>query len=664
MQTVSNLYKELLASDYWVETRLAIDVRSRLINEEGYFITFGGYRILVADRADPDGAYGPGELISMSTSGRTFSNNTPTVGCCMAAQLNVEMIMDSNAIPKNAKLVPYVRLTDGTRHSEWIQKGVFYIDTRKERDTGSGRKRLIIHAYDAMLKAEQDCPMDDHSWPATDISVAREICSYLGFELDPRTEAAMTKRYQVQMPVGYSCREVLGYIAAMYGGNFVMSDQGKLLLVQMGTQPADTVDIGRRMRNFTSSEARLGYDRVELVVNEDSAYYAGADSGRTLTVECPFGTQDIANALLAQFRDFRYQPYKAENAILNPTAELGDGITANGVTGVIYTTEATFGTGFRCTASAPWEEELDHEYPYVPKKDRKIRRQLHGLTTELTVQAGLIQGEIIDRINEIDVMESRITQNAESISAEVTARQNAVTSLQSSINQTATQISAKVSKTGGDPSSFEWNLTDSSWKLKSKGSTVLNATASGVEITGKITATSGEIGGFTIEDGYLSTRDQTWGGDSYYGIYIGPYGIQLGTDFSVSRTGHLEAASGKFTGEVYAGSISYDGEAGTFSGWGLEQFTVGGWMGNDRIDTETLTTNNFVEGVNESLANADWAAGVLSGAEAFESMSALYAYVESLDVSDYLYFGGRQLYLGSFPDRNGTIQRCVQWYDN
>ena len=87
-------------------------------------------------------------------------------------------------------------------------------------------------------------------------------------------------------------------------------------------------------------------------------------------------------------------------------------------------------------------------------------------------------------------------------------------------------------------------------------------------------------------------------------------------------------------------------------------------MGNDRIDTETLTTNNFVEGVNESLANADWAAGVLSGAEAFESMSALYAYVESLDVSDYLYFGGRQLYLGSFPDRNGTIQRCVQWYDN
>lgn len=613
MQTTSNLYKELLASDYTVETRLAIATKGRLINEEGYYITFGGFRIVVEDGSDPDNGYNEGHLMTMTVSGKKlFTKNTPAVGCCVAAQLDVTMKKPNVAIPKNAELVPYVRLRNREKHSEWIKKGVFYIDTRKETDGGRDKK-LVLKAYDAMLKTETDYPSSSLSWPATDISVVREICSYLGFELDPRTEAIITKGYRVQLPTGYSCREVLGYIAAMYGGNFVMSDLGRLLLVQMGTQPADTVDIGRRMRSFTSSQALPGYDRVELVVNEDEAYYAGSSTGRTLTVECPWGTQAMANALLAQFQNFRYQPYKAENAILDPAVELGDGATANGVKSMVYTMGMSFGSGFRATVSAPWEEELDHEYPYVAKQDRKIRRQLHGLTTELSVQAGL--------------------------------------------------ISAKVSRTGGNAASFGWELDENSWTIEADGETVLVADVHGLEIYGRIVAKGGEIGGFTIEDGYLSTRGQTWLGEEN-GIYMGPSGIQLGPNFRVDRWGELYAYSGTFTGTVYAGSIAYDeeGSAGTFSGWGLEEFTVGGWWGNDRIDTDTLATNNFVEGVNASLANADWAAGVLSGAESVEWLGALTVSTETLDVSETMYYGGYQLYLGSFPDRNGTIQRCVQWY--
>lgn len=611
MQTTSNLYKELLASDYTVETRLAIATKGRLINEEGYYITFGGYRIVVADGSDPENGYNEGHLMTMAVSGKKlFTQNTPTVGCCVAAQLDVTIKKPDVAIPQNAELVPYVRLRNREKHTEWIKKGVFYIDTRKETD-GGREKKLVIKAYDAMLKTETDYPSSSLSWPATDISVVREICSYLGFEQDPRTAAIMTKGYQVQLPTGYSCREVLGYIAAMYGGNFVMSDLGKLLLVQMGVAPADTVDIGRRMRSFSSSEALSGYDRVELIVNEDDAYYAGAASGRTLTVECPWGTQAIANTLLAQFRGFRYQPYKAENAILDPAAELGDGITANGVTGEIYTMDATFGTGFRCTVSAPWEEELDHEYPYVPKKDRKIRRQLHGLTTELSVQAGL--------------------------------------------------ISAKVSRTGGNAASFGWELDENSWTIEADGETVLVADVQGLEIYGRIVAKGGEIGGFTIEDGYLSTRGQYWGGEEN-GIYIGPSGIQLGPYFSVNRYGEMYGSSGTFTGTVYAGSIDYDGDAGFFNGSGLAYCSVQGWGGNDRIDFATLDTVNFVSGVNDSLSAADWAYGVLTGAEAFETVSAITVYTDDLVVSDYMTFGGYQLYLGSFPDKNGNIQRCVQWY--
>lgn len=610
MQTTSNLYKELLASDYNVETRLAIATKGRLINEEGYYITFGGFRIVVEDGSDPDNGYNEGHLMTMTVSGKKlFTKNTPAVGCCVAAQLDVTMKKPNVAIPKNAELVPYVRLRNRETHSEWIKKGVFYIDTRKETDGGRDKK-LVLKAYDAMLKTETDYPSSSLSWPATDISVVREICSYLGFEPDPRTEAIITKGYRVQLPTGYSCREVLGYIAVMYGGNFVMSDLGRLLLVQMGTQPADTVDIGRRMRSFTSSQALPGYDRVELIVNEDDAYYAGAASGRTLTVECPWGTQAMANALLAQFQSFQYQPFKAENAILDPAAELGDRITANGVYSSIYAMDVTFGSGFRATVSAPWEEELDHEYPYVAKQDRKIRRQLHGLTTELSVQAGL--------------------------------------------------ISAKVSRTGGNAASFGWELDENSWTIEADGETVLVADVHGLEIYGRIVAKGGEIGGFTIEDGYLSTRGQTWLGEEN-GIYIGPSGIQLGPNFRVDRWGELYAYSGTFTGTVYAGSIAYDGDAGYFPGPGLEELTVQGYYGDyywGQLAFGTISTENTTEGVNDSLANADWAYGVLTGAESFEAVNTI-----DLNISGdgNIHWGVASLYLNTIRDGNGNLQNVVQW---
>jgi hypothetical protein len=504
---------------------------------------------------------------------------------------------------------------------------------------------MTVYGYDHIILTEGDYPSSTNTWPRNDIDVVRDIASEIGIELDNRTIQIINKGYKINYPFGYSMREVLESIAVMYGGNFIMSDDEKLLLVQMGNIPTQEsgnfLDIGRKMRNFASAAIIDGYDGVELLVDDDNAYYAGSTTGRTLTVECPWGTQDIANNLLTQFRSFKYKPYKAEDAIIDPASEIGDGILVNGFYSCIYSMALTFTSVFIGTVSAPWEEELDNESPYIPKQNRKTRRKLHALTTELTVQAGLIQGEITDRINEIDVLESQITQ-------------------------TATEISAKVSKTGGSSSSFEWNLTDSSWTLKSKGTTVLSATASGVEITGKITATSGEIGGLDIKDGYLSTRGQTWGGE-VNGIYIGPEGIQLGTGFKVDRWGEITATSGTFTGEVYARSISYGEDyGGYFSGAGLKELSVQGYYGSHawgQLDFGTISTENTTEGVNDSLANADWAYGVLTGAEAFETLSAMNVYTDELVVSDYMYFGGYQLYLGSFPDKNGNIQRCVQWYD-
>lgn len=357
---------------------------------------------------------------------------------------------------------------------------------------------------------------------------------------------------------------------------------------------SDTTYLGRQMRSFTSAPQFDGYSRVVIVVSEDLQYTAGTKTGRTLTLNNPWGTQVMANNILKSIKGFQYQPYKATDSFLDPAAELGDGITANYVYSGIYTRKTRFGPSCTATVSAPEEEEVNHEYPYKPKQERVITRNNTILKAELRIQDG------------------RITE-------EVAAREKMGETLQASIDLNAKEISAKVSKTGGDASSFGWTLTDSSWLLKSNGSTVFKATKSGVEVTGKITANSGKIGGYSIESDYLSYNGQTWGGTNSTGVYIGIRGIQLGKNFSVDNQGRLKAYSGEFTGSVRAGSIKYGNDNGYLSGSGLKIGSVTGGQ-NGQIGSRTLGTFNMGNGVNTSLGYADFSHDVFNGIDIASSI--------------------------------------------
>ena len=186
-------------------------------------------------------------VLDISANYHIFSDN-PVVGGCLAAELNVSLLKPSTTIPRMAKVRPYVRVTNGTTSSEWVPQGVFYIDTRETTNNNDGRDILTIHAYDAMLKTEADYPSTTHSWPTSDINVVKEIAREIGLQsslntttgLDDRTVSLMNKGYQIGLPAGYSMREVLSNIAAMYGGNWVMNYAGKLLLVAINGIPPET----------------------------------------------------------------------------------------------------------------------------------------------------------------------------------------------------------------------------------------------------------------------------------------------------------------------------------------------------------------------------------------------------------------------------------------
>lgn len=212
MQSTSALYQTIIAGDHWFETRLIID---------------------------GVGTYGETDLFVMSTTHEMF-HNSPTIGSAVAGEITVKMVYPQDVtIPTMAKLLPQVRACNATQQSEWISQGVYYIDTRERTVTEYGESVLELHGYDAMLKAEQ-MYNGRITGDSTDIQMVNEIAYQMGVSVDSRTTALMAAAYTIPLPTGYSYREVLGYIASMYVGCFIITDEGKLRLVSITELPPET----------------------------------------------------------------------------------------------------------------------------------------------------------------------------------------------------------------------------------------------------------------------------------------------------------------------------------------------------------------------------------------------------------------------------------------
>lgn len=213
MQNTSGLYQTIISDDnHWFETRLVID---------------------------GVGTYGETDLFSISTSHEMF-HGSPTIGSAVAGEITVKMVYPQNVtIPTMAKLLPQVRACNETQQSEWISQGVYYIDTRERQVTDYGESVLELHGYDAMLKAEQ-MYNGRITGDSTDIQMVNEIAYQMGVPVDSRTTALMTAAYTIPLPTGYSYREVLGYIASMYVGCFIITDDGELRLVSITELPPET----------------------------------------------------------------------------------------------------------------------------------------------------------------------------------------------------------------------------------------------------------------------------------------------------------------------------------------------------------------------------------------------------------------------------------------
>lgn len=387
----------------------------------------------------------------------------------------------------------------------------------------------------------------------------------------------------------------------------------------------DKFIIGSAADSLKISDPLSAYSRVTLKVADGVEYTAGTDSGRELISENPFGTQKMANDMLARINGFSYQTYTATGAILDPAAEIGDAVQVKGTYGGIYSVSKSYGKMIRADVSAPGSEEIDESVPYKSHETRKVERQFIETRAQLKIQADQISAEVSARIEQGDELASRLDIQSD-------------------------QISARVTKTGGDSSSFGWELLDDSWTVKANNTTVFRITKSGAEVRGKFIALSGKIGGLDIQSDYLSYNNQVWNGTNSRGIYIGVNGIQCGSEANgvqITPDGNLYAENGYFRGSVSAEQIQYgwDSEGnynGYFNGEGLESRSVSGL----EIKESTVTSFNTDGNINTSLAYAEFSNDVFNGDD-----------TATWVLTDFLQISGHQIAFGSI---NGT--NVLTWH--
>ncbi len=329
MHQVSDLYKQILRLPHRVENKLEI---------------YGQ-------------VYTRAHIISLDTTRQIFKEEVPSVGNTPAGMITVSMLTPPEEIPIQEKMLLSSRIVSGDLKSEWVPKGTFYIDTRHPAQLSTGENvEIELVGYDRMLMAEKDYSPTGQ-WPRMDADVLAELCQLIGVECDE----VLDKGYQISEPYEYTCRELLGFIGAMYGGNWVIDDFGKLRLLRLGSAGGASETVAQ---NLSVGTPLSPITRVVLHKMDGTSFTAGA-AGRTLNVDCPWATQEMAEGILQQVQGYRYQPFSAEEAAIDPALELGDQVAEPGgaVIGTVYQLYTAHSDVLIADMAAPPEEEINHDFP-------------------------------------------------------------------------------------------------------------------------------------------------------------------------------------------------------------------------------------------------------------------------------------------------------------
>ena len=139
---------------------------------------------------------------------------------------------------------------------------------------------------------------------------------------------------------------------------------------------ADYTNVLNKAAALEYGTAFAPYTGVRLWYDDENAFFAGNETGSVLEADCPWATQAMANNILANVSGYVYQPFEASDVLLDPAAELGDGVGVGNLFAPLATINRTLDSLAAAEIGAPEEEEVEYEFPYVSPTQRSLQRKV------------------------------------------------------------------------------------------------------------------------------------------------------------------------------------------------------------------------------------------------------------------------------------------------
>ena len=224
------------------------------------------------------------------------SNNSDdiAIGTTNMAYLDVNAITDKLITNQEFLFEVGMELSDGT--VEYAPMGYFTV-----QKPDSDEDIVNFKAYDRMQKFEKPY-VSSLAYPTDSLQILNELCTICGVELATPISNPITITDKLD---GYTCREVLGYIAGIHGLFACFDRYGKLNLRWYSETPIEK-QIGL-IWSLTKSQSNYTVEKITLAKDNETTYTSGTGiSG--INHSNPYGTQAIADSIYTSLGNFTYRP--------------------------------------------------------------------------------------------------------------------------------------------------------------------------------------------------------------------------------------------------------------------------------------------------------------------------------------------------------------------
>lgn len=350
---------------------------------------------------------------SIKLTGGSEAEDDFSLGSTMSQYIEVT-IPDGNLLIEGKEILLQIGM-DVNGLAEYIPMGYFTVGKPKKADD-----QITFTAYDRMMNTERTFSMDGTT--TNTVAVLKMIADITGVPIVTTGLTAIS----MKVPKGYSCREVLSYVAQLHGAFAVCNRRGQIEL-HTYVDSDYKVKPNRYWGNFEHNDYNFNVSKFVCFTGQDkngkSISISSGSGARSVSFSNPFMTQTALNNILTAFKDFSYMP-GALKMMGDPRLDPWDVLTVEDLSGNTYKVpvmklewEYDGGLTYSVEAVGLSEEETNADYkgPQTKEMERYYAQLVmidQAMINKLDVDTANITYATIKNLNVVE-------ENVQKINGEV-----------------------------------------------------------------------------------------------------------------------------------------------------------------------------------------------------------------------------------------------------